>query len=355
MAITERVGRSALIETLRSCREPFDVLAAGDGEVLRLRRGARVLGLFTAGSEENLLWTHPALGNVDSAGALLANAASWNVGGDRTWIAPEVDVFFPAFPDTSICECPAALDPGAYQVTDSGLVNRFELRLSRTEATVSLELAKTWDAATAPPSGVESLPADVSHVGYVQTTTLTALACDRDVAIGMWGLLQVPSGAECLVSTRAAADVVSYVGGVTPGELHSSTRLLRYRPSTPGIHKIGVHAPVLTGRIGCLHREGDTAMLVVRTFDVDSSGTYIDTAWRTPDDLASPGCAAQLCAVDTPALGRFIELEHHTPALRIPPTSSSASSTRLADASHVWACRGPGQQIRTIAERLFGE
>lgn len=336
------------------------MLTAGDGELLILHRGARMLGLFIAKCEENLLWTHPALRAADSADALFVEGG-WNVGGDRTWLAPEVDVCFPAFPDTSICRCPAALDPGGYQARATGtdeassvLVNRFGLILSRAKSTVSLELAKGWHAAAYPLlPGAEPLPADVAHVGYTQTSTLTVLGCDRLVEIGLWSLLQVPYGGECLVSTHGVASTVPYVGAVTPGELRASERLLRYRPSTPGIHKIGIRAQALTGRVGYLQQVGDTATLVVRAFDVDPTGAYVDTAWRTPDDLAAPGCPAQLCAVDDAALGRYVELEHHAPALRIDPASGVAPMGAATDVSRVWAFRGSAPQVRTIAERIF--
>ena len=56
-----------------------------------------MLGLFAPGSEENFYWTNPALRSVE-ARAFYAGDDWHNSGGDRTWLAPEVDVFLPDFP-----------------------------------------------------------------------------------------------------------------------------------------------------------------------------------------------------------------------------------------------------------------
>jgi hypothetical protein len=70
---------------------------------------------------------------------------SRNSGGDRTWLAPELDFFLPNYPDLSFTGYgqPRQLDPGNYQITHEGdqsvLVNRLTVTSSRSQAIAELE------------------------------------------------------------------------------------------------------------------------------------------------------------------------------------------------------------------------
>src|SRR5256885_8036826 len=66
--------------------------------LLVLPHGARVLGLFARASEENFFWTNPVLSSIGSARSFFRSQEWYNPGGDRTWLAPEIDIFFPKFP-----------------------------------------------------------------------------------------------------------------------------------------------------------------------------------------------------------------------------------------------------------------
>lgn len=93
------------------------MLLAGGGQVAILPHGGRVLGLYAPGSDENFLWTNPALDDAISAKALLASDQWHNTGGDRTWLAPENDFFRPDYPKMETYFQPRALDPGRYRCT----------------------------------------------------------------------------------------------------------------------------------------------------------------------------------------------------------------------------------------------
>jgi hypothetical protein len=350
MESSRTAGRDQIIETLRACDLPFHLHATADGsELLVLRHGGRVLGLFAPGQDENFFWANPALASPETARALFAAPGWQNTGGDRTWVAPEIDVFFPRFPDTSVHVCPVSLDPGAYEIRDAApprLVNTFTLTLSRSGVRVTLTTDTHWR--TVAPLVEDDLlrTGKLTCAGYTQVATLTIVLHTGPCAIGLWNLLQVPPGGECLVQTQAPARAKQYVG-TSEGELQIGERVTVYRPSMAGIHKIGFLPPELTGRIGYLHGAGDQATLIVRQFTVDPSAAYVDVPWQTASDLEGPGCAAQVCAVDHPVLGRYVELEHHSPAI------DGAGSTVVTDISHLWAIRGAEATVRDVASRLF--
>ena len=85
-----------LIETLNAAQKSVEIYNSPDGTtVLMLPYGGRILGLFAPRSEKNFYWTNPVLENASSAKEFFDGEQWQNTGGDRTWLAPEVDFFFP--------------------------------------------------------------------------------------------------------------------------------------------------------------------------------------------------------------------------------------------------------------------
>ena len=109
--------KKILIDTLKKVGKPTELYQSPDGTgVLLLPYGGRVLGLFAPNSEQNFYWTHTALENPTAAKEFYDGEQWHNSGGDRTWLAPEADVFFPNFPKLDKYFQPRQLDPGNYQV-----------------------------------------------------------------------------------------------------------------------------------------------------------------------------------------------------------------------------------------------
>ncbi len=123
-----------LIATLKAVGKSTELHQTDDGtRILVLPYGGRILGVFAPGSEENFLWTNSALNSVESAQTYYASDDWQNSGGDRTWVAPEVDFFFPKFPNVDIAGYwqPRSLDPGNYELTKTNhgvkLTNRLNI------------------------------------------------------------------------------------------------------------------------------------------------------------------------------------------------------------------------------------
>src|SRR5258708_18531523 len=102
-----------LTEVLKRVRQPIKVEEYADGTMsLVLLHGGRLLGLFTRGSEENFYWTNSDLASVEGARNFFASKEWHNTGGDRTWLAPEIDFFLPNFPKLDSYFQQRTLDPG---------------------------------------------------------------------------------------------------------------------------------------------------------------------------------------------------------------------------------------------------
>ncbi len=92
-----------LVATLKAVGKSTEIYETDDGtRLLILPYGGRILGVYASGSEENFLWTNSALDSVESARAYYASDDWQNSGGDRTWLAPEVDFFFRLIPTLTL-------------------------------------------------------------------------------------------------------------------------------------------------------------------------------------------------------------------------------------------------------------
>jgi len=343
-----------LIQTLRAIGKPTETYRNPDGStVLILPYGGRVLGLFAPGSDENFYWTHPALDSVESARAFYASKEWHNSGGDRTWLAPEVDVFFPNYPDLDRYRQPRQLDPGNYRVVrvrdGMRLVNRLSLTLARCRLKVRLEVRKGFGPAPHPLRHERSLSGLLPRIEYAGYTQFTSLAMvgktvEMPVRVGLWNLVQMPHGGDLLVPTYVRAEPKVYFGSVAPDDLTVDDHLIRYRMRATGEHKLGIRAVATAGRVGYLYPTGDRCALIVRNFGVNPSGEYVDVPWKDPDDV---GYSTQACNVHS-ALGSFSELEYHIPAI-----GEGTGRTRCDDAAQVWAFRGSPEDIRAVAKNLL--
>jgi hypothetical protein len=343
-----------LVETLRTVgKEPVRLTSGSGLSVLVLPYGGRILGLFSPESNVNFLWTHPALLDAPSACEFYHSNRWHNSGGDRTWLAPELDFFFPALPDTSIYVQPRPLDAGQYRVTtneaevilDTDLV----LRSFRPGAELSLRVTKSVCLAEDPlrTRHAAGLGADLEFAGYRLHTSLHLLGPHPTNAwVGIWNLLQLPGGGELFAPTYYRTNPTVFFGDIPENHLHAGERMIRYRMQAPSEQKICIPALATTGRLGYLHTDGNQHVLVVRSFAADPAGAYVDVWSTKPDD---DGYAVQACNINTSSLGYFAEMEYHAPAI-----GGDSGRDHSDDISVVWAYRGQEDAIRRAAQLLLG-
>lgn len=288
-----------------------------------LPSSGRLTGLFPPGSDENFLWVNPSPAKT-----------GWvNVGGDRTWLAPEIELFIGDLKRPSETYLvPPALDPGCWRSNGSErhLINDTRVRLLRANREADVRLSKQFtDAANPLPS------ANLSYAGYTQVTSL-----ETDAPLAIWNLLQLPPGGVMLVASRGMAQPRVVFGKMSEGELTVTPGLVCWQMARIGRDtKISIKAGVLTGRAAYLHpcASRGAADLVVREFAVDPAGEYVDALWDPPHET---GWAFQACCVRN-GPEQFNELEYHAPR------------GRRRDESRVWGFRGPLPGIVAAATALL--
>jgi hypothetical protein len=342
-----------LVETLNGVGKPTELYQSPDGaRVLILPYGGRILGLFTPRNPENFYWTHPALESVETARAFYASDVWQNSGGDRTWLSPEADIFFPNFPKLDKYWQPRELDPGNYKLEATGgglrLVNRLSRTFSRSKQQVELEITKSVRSAPNPLRYERGLndPASVEYAGYTLHSSLELIGTEKNnpVEVGLWNLVQLPHNGDLLVPTYVRAVPKILMGMVAPEDLIVTDHLIRYRMRASGEHKIGIRAVAATGRVGYLYPTNNQFALVIRNFLVNPSGEYVDVPWSDTEDL---GYSTQACNIDS-GLGSFSELEYHSPAI-----GHRIGQIHCDDESVIWAFRGTWDRIHAIAKSLL--
>jgi hypothetical protein len=343
-----------LVNVLKKAGKPTRTLTFPDGtRVLLLPYGGRVLGLFAARSEENFYWTHASLESVATARAFYASDAWHNSGGDRTWLAPEVDLFFPHFPKLDGYFQQRSLDPGNYQVVETAgglkLVNCLTVDLSRAHKKATLCITKSFGPAPNPLRYERGLDlSGVKYAGYTQFTSLELLGQSRllKASIGLWNLVQMPHGGDLLVPTYSRTEPLRVFGSIPDKDLLVSDGLVRYRMRQKGEHKISLRAVATCGRVGYLYADSNDWCLIIRNFTVNPSGEYVDVPWN--EDVGYCGFSTQACNINS-GLGRFSELEYHIPAI-----GQRTGRTRCDDEAQVWAFRGSRAKILRICRLLVG-
>ena len=349
-----------LVNVLEASGKAAEQYTTADGSrLLLLPYGARVLGLFSAGNEESFYWNNPLLNDAESAKSLFASKGWHNTGGDRTWIAPELDTFFPDATFSQYWQ-PRPLDMSSYNVKRFGggieLSREMTLHLARSNRDVHLQLAK-WFGPAANPLRYErdmaGALASVEYAGYTQCVTLDLLdkpatnGANGMPAVGIWNLMQLPQGGDMLVPLYSRTTPQSCFGNMPADHVMIEDHLLRVRKSDfPGSHKIAVKAASLCGRTGYVYGSDDRWSLLIRNFSINPSGEYIDVQKQ---DMADFGYAFQMCRVDEVDFGSFCEMEYHASVVSLPPTPN-----RTEDLSQVWAFRGPWEAINAIACKLLG-
>ena len=347
---------SDLIATLKTVGKSTELHQTEDGtQLLILPYGGRILGVYAPGNEQNFLWTNSALDSVETARAYYASDDWQNSGGDRTWLAPELDFFFPKFPNIDIAGYwqPRSLDPGNYELIKTAdgikLTNRLTVEAFRSKKRVTLEITKSVAAALNPLRYDAAIKTGaVEYAGHTLLTSLRIVDSNSSDAplIGLWSLTQMPHQGELFIPTYSRTDPKIYFGLVDapPDELTVGDRLVRFKMRAAGEHKIGLRSMATTGRIGYIYPAGNKHALIIRNFFVNPSGEYADVPWTDPDDR---GYSTQACSVNS-RWGMFSEMEYHVPAI-----GGNTGLRHMEDRSQLWAFRGSRDDIVKIAQALL--
>jgi hypothetical protein len=347
-------NRETLKAALRGAgHPPLELNAPGQGSLLVLPFGGRVIGVFAEPHGENFFWVNPAMAEASSAKAFLAGQAWLQTGGDRTWVSPEVEFHVGDLADPwGTYLPPRAIDPGQYMTTmlgeRIGMQNRARVKFHRRNVEAEVEIEK-WVRLIANPLRAEpwfGAIAALAYAGYELSTTLRLANAPATPPISLWSLAVVPPTGQMIVPIWSETTVRDLFEPTGRERLAATRHAVHFLIDGRGQHKIGLRPAALKGRAGYLRTASPQhSTLIVRNFVVNPSGDYIDTPWHAPNE---PGMAFQ--SYNGGDLGAFGELEYHTPAI-----GGASGLDNYRDTSQLWAFSGPPALIRKIAGHLLGD
>jgi hypothetical protein len=339
-----------------SGQSPIALQQADGGSALILPHGGRIIGLFVRPGGESCFWVNPRLAAPESAPQVLTSTVWVNTGGDRIWVGPEVDTHLGDLNDPwSSYLVPRDVDPGVY--TAVRMEDTVHLRLLATvplyrqHSTCQVEISRSIRLVANPLRHEPVVSAwlnQVDYVGYEQSTTLNILRpSEESAAIDIWSIVMLPASGWMIVPTLGPVAVRDYMQPPAPEYVRHGPHAVLLRIDGERRYKIGLRATSLAGRAGYLRQNGDDRWtLVVRNFQVNPSGEYIDPPW---DNVAEWGYAFQAYN-DDGGYGRFGELEYHSPGI-----GGNSGEVSRCDVSQVWAFEGSQEHICVLTDLLLGD
>jgi hypothetical protein len=312
-------------------------------KVIVLPFGGRIIGLFPD-LVHNALWVNPKLHDPKEASSYISDPGwgGWaNLGGDRTWISPEIDTHvedpkrlfetYKVLPD---------VDPASYKVVGRDgksvtLTAQMRIRFQRAKVDVTLRVTKKISSIDAPTVPVVD---GVAFAGYALEISLEALSgLPSSVHPGIWNILQVPGSGRILIPVRSGVMPRTFFG--TPG-FSIEKGLISCPVSSSENLKFALRARHSTGWILYERDDTDSSTLIVRRYSLGDDAEYFDVAY---DDPSGAGYATEVY-VDDGNLGGFGEMEYHSPGI------ISSKGRSITDTSKVWAFRGPGDAVEKIRQ-----
>lgn len=322
--------------------------------ILISQRGGHILGPFLEQDRGALFWINDVFKDRERFTAFLASG-DWNMGGDRVWIAPEIQYNIQDRRDSwGTYSLPSQVDPGTYKLTQNGTnqwrlsqdiaLNAYNLATGQK----TLHLARLIHPVPDPLRNIkhyQAIIADVIYAGYEQVICLSE-DCRDDIASEAWSLVQLNPGGSLLIPAGPRAEYVDYYEPIDSDHLQVRANHLQLKITGDRRYKVGFKAAHLLGRLAYFHQlDNGYAYLIVRNFFNNPSSVYVEEPALLPD------CFGQSVHVynDDGGLGGFGELEVN--AQTIGGNTARSTST---DQVILWIYAGPVRKIGEIATHLIG-
>lgn len=287
--------------------------------------GAKILGAGV--DKENTFW------NPDQI-----EKGQWCVGGQRTWLAPELGPrgFFGTTEQNWSVN--PALDPGSFTVeseSDQACTCSCASNLRVQEGTLH-HLSITRTIRVAPVQTDLMPPEKTLRISFThRLINRGQQVLKRE--IGLWSIIQVPSQKmgtllipwknelQANEPSTKAKDLPYrlYFGSVPKGWAKIHPDLIYIKAWAGHKYKIGLPPENTTGRLGFITRSrlNESWILIVKQFSVDPLGTYVDKPPAEPD---RNGDALQCYNSHDASNLPFSEMECHAPALQLRPKESQS-------------------------------
>ena len=318
-------------------------------------RGGKVLGPFLDDNSSSIFWINDSFTSKEDFKRFLDSDDSWTFGGERMWIAPEIQYRTTNRSDFwNNIILPEDLEPGKYKLD---LIKNNHIRLKedisltaygQTPGQKTLNIERSFLPVDDPlrfRNDHDSLIKDIRFIGYEHRVDISEVKTD-EILSEAWILLQVNSGGKMIIPiTSPDIDYSDYFDPV--GDYQEiNNNFISLNISGDKQYKVGYNSASVLGRIGYLNKFDDNNFcLIVRNFFNNPSSIYCE---EPPDIIGKKGNSVHVYN-DNGMFGGFGEIECNGQTLG---GNSNRSSSK--DDMCVWIYLGEEKKISKIAKLLLG-
>lgn len=264
-----------------------------DVSVIILQRGGHILGPFLPPGSEGIFWISQAFADPDSFKEFL-DSGNWNMGGDRIWIAPEIQYGVRDRSDFwGSIHLPEQIDPGQY-ILDQPRPDAWRLcqdmtleayNLASGQKHLHLErLIQRVEDPLRQLSSYGALTDGLRFAGYEQIVSLSESKLD-DIMSESWSSIQLNPGGLLLIPASPHVEYSDYFEPIDENYQTIYPNHVRLKITGQRRYKVGYKAAHVFGRLGYFNQlDDDQAYLIVRNFFNNPSVPYVEE----PPHL--PGC-----------------------------------------------------------------
>lgn len=290
---------------------------ADDFKIVVSAHGGRVFGPFAGARGESYNWINSAFKSADGFKAFL-KSGSWNIGGDRFWIAPEHDLFVRDKGDFyNSHNASVEIDPGIYTLKKAR--GRVSLSL-RADAPVYRQgfarksfMTERVISPAKNPLDIQypALSKSVRFCGYTFDTLIKDLSPEKDMPLELWNLLQVNPGGKILVPYIGNPDFVDYYEPMDQACIAARGGYFELAASGCRRYKAAFYALGTTGRSVYVNKNEDGYYAIFKQYYNDPTNPYCCDPFDRP---GMRGCSMYVYN-DNGAGGGFTEFENSLPAV----------------------------------------
>jgi hypothetical protein len=344
-----------VVDRLKEYELPYAVLTLQkDVTVVITQRGGHILGPFLYQEGESIFWINKDFANAASFKDFL-DSGTWNLGGDRIWIAPEIQYSVHDRTDFwGSIQLPEQIDPGHYSL-DQSKPNEWRLiqdltlqayNLASGQKQLHLErVIRPVEDPLRNLSHYQDLMRGVLFAGYEQVVTLSEGQLD-DIMSESWSSIQLNPGGLLLIPASPHLEYSDYFEPIDENYQTIYPNHVRVKITGHRRYKVGYKAAHVFGRLAYFnHLDDERACLIVRNFFNNPSMPYVE---EPPDKPGRRGHSIHVYN-DDGNFGGFGELECN--GQTIGSVTGRSSST---DQMVMWLYVGSTDRVRKLLPHLLG-
>ena len=347
------MNMTQILEVFAYCGMKCEVLSVGEGwQVIVSEHGGHIFGPFSDSCPEGIFWIPEAVRDREKYKELI-DQKIWNIGGDRVWIAPEIQFNITdrsRFRET--LNTPKTIDPGSYRMTRDGDRIHLNMELDLTSYnTVTGSLHADFHRMIHPAKNplrklpmFEELMEGLSYCGLEEVIDLK-VSGDEGILAESWDLLQIRPKGTLFIPMYCPLRGTDHYEPAGDHETVTENGIL-LRITGDSRYKIAYRSAVMTGRFGYLaDSDSDTSVLVIICYPNNPSAMYSE---QPPLIEGDTGYSIHVYNDDGNS-GGFAEMECNMLTVGS-PTGIDHSTDRLTK----WVFTGSKERLKAAAKILLG-